>query len=61
MQLNFYPKKEKTTLSELEFSFSYPDGTPYDFNGLDHSFTLEIFTRLSQVENSNINSKMTPI
>lgn len=59
-QLNFNLKKEKTNLSELEFSFSYPDGIPYDFNGLDHSFTLEIFTRLNQVNNSNINSKMTP-
>lgn len=59
-QLNFHLKKEKTNLSELEFSFSYPDGIPYDFNGLDHSFTLEIFTRLNQVNNSNINSKMTP-
>jgi hypothetical protein len=60
-QLNHYPKKEKTNISELEFAFSYPDGTPYDFNGLDHSFTLEIITRLNQVKNSNINSQMTPI
>lgn len=59
-QLNYHLKKEKTNISELEFSFSYPDGIPYDFNGLDHSFTLEIFTRLNQVNNSNINSKMTP-
>ena len=59
-QLNYNLKKEKTNISELEFSFSYPDGVPYDFNGLDHSFTLEIFTRLNQVNNSNINSKMTP-
>ena len=59
-QLNYHLKKEKTNISELEFSFSYPDGVPYDFNGLDHSFTLEIFTRLNQVNNSNINSKMTP-
>jgi hypothetical protein len=61
VQINHYIKKEKTNISELEFSFSYPDGTMYDFNGLDHSFTLEILTRLNQVKNSNINSKMTPI
>ena len=60
-QLNHYPKKEKTNISELEFGFYYPDGTPYDFNGLDHSFTLEIVTRLNQVKNSNINSQMTPL
>ena len=61
VQLNYRLKKEKTNLSELEFTFCYPDGIPFDFNGLDHSFTLEIYTRLSQVDNSNINSKMTPI
>ena len=61
VQLNYRLKKEKTNISELEFSFCYPDGTPFDFNGLDHSFTLEIFTRLSIVDNSNINSKMTPL
>ena len=60
-QLNFHLKKEKTNISELHFTFNYPDGTPFDFNGLDHSFTLEIFTRLNQVENSNVNSKMTPL
>lgn len=31
-------------LSELEISFFNPDGTPFNFNGLDHSFTLEIVT-----------------
>jgi len=29
-------------LSELEFEFYSPDGELYDFNGLDHSFTIEI-------------------
>jgi len=61
VQLNHHIKKEKTNISELEFTFSYPDGTYYDFNGLDHSFTLEILTRLNQVKNSNINSQMTPL
>lgn len=31
-------------LSELEFTFYNPDGTLFDFEGLDHSFTLEIVT-----------------
>jgi hypothetical protein len=30
------------TLTELEFAFYSPDGTLFNFNGLDHSFTLEI-------------------
>lgn len=31
-------------LSELEIEFLSPDGNRIDFNGLDHSFTLEIVT-----------------
>ena len=31
-------------LSQLTLSFYSPDGELYDFNGLDHSFTLEITT-----------------
>lgn len=31
-------------LSELEFTFYNPNGNLYDFEGLDHSFTLEIVT-----------------
>lgn len=31
-------------LSELEFTFYNPEGNLYDFEGLDHSFTLEIVT-----------------
>jgi hypothetical protein len=30
------------SITELEFTFYSPDGNLYDFNGLDHSFTLEI-------------------
>ena len=30
------------TLSELEFSFFTPKGNLYDFQGIDHSFTIEI-------------------
>lgn len=32
------------TLSKLSLSFYSPDGSLYDFNGLDHSFMLEITT-----------------
>ena len=31
-------------LSQLTLSFYSPDGQLYDFNGLDHSFTLELIT-----------------
>ena len=32
------------TLSKLSLSFYSPDGILYDFNGLEHSFMLEITT-----------------
>ena len=31
-------------LSKLSLSFYAPDGTLYDFNGINHSFILEIST-----------------
>lgn len=43
-------------LSELEFSFYTPYGLLYNFNGLDHSFTLEITTLNNIPSNTNINS-----
>lgn len=36
--------QEITNLSMLQFTFYSPDGSLYDFDGLDHSFTLEITT-----------------
>jgi hypothetical protein len=35
-----------TSLSELEFYFYSPDNTLYSFNGIDHSFTLEIYEKV---------------
>lgn len=35
-------------LSDLEFNFYSPDGELYDFNGIDHSFTIEL-TILSEI------------
>lgn len=37
-------KKPIITLNELEFEFYNEEGELYDFDGLDHSFTLEIVT-----------------
>lgn len=44
-------------LSELEFKFKNFLGNPYDFNGLDHSFTLEITEEISKKEIKTYNSK----
>ena len=48
----YEPIKE---LSELNFSFYTPSGDLYDFNGLDHSFTLEITTLDDLPQDTNIN------
>jgi hypothetical protein len=42
-------------LSELEIKFYTPDGYLYDFNGLDHSFTIEIITVYDIPEGTGIN------
>ena len=44
-------------LHELEFEFYSSDGSLYNFNGLDHSFTLEIVTELEDGLGTNISSK----
>lgn len=43
------------SLSNLEFSFYSPDGTLYSFNGIDHSFTIEIYELIS--DNNSLNKK----
>ena len=45
------------TLSEIEFKFLSPDGNLYEFNGLDHSFTLEFHEELTKFKGSGIDVK----
>ena len=42
-------------VSELEIKFYTPDGYLYDFNSLDHSFTIEIITVYDIPEGTGIN------
>ena len=44
-------------LRELDFEFYAPDGTLYDFSGLDHSFTLEIVSESEYLGGTNIDSR----
>ena len=44
-------------ISRLSFEFYTPSGELYDFNGLDHSFTLKITTLENILDNTNINSQ----
>lgn len=49
-----YPIK---SLSELEFQFLNPNGELYEFNGLNHSFTLEFYQEITDIKGTNINVK----
>lgn len=43
-------------LSQIKVSFFLPNGQLFDFNGLDHSFTLELVTLNERPTSTNINS-----
>lgn len=45
-------------VSELTFEFYSPDGSLFDFNGLDHSFTLEITTIDNTPTETGISSRI---
>ena len=57
IQLAEVLNKPIKTLSELEFKFFSPSGSLYEFNGIDHSFTLEIYEESTQISGTNINVK----
>ena len=40
-----------STLSSINFSFYGPDNQLYDFNNIDHSFTIEIIEQLDKLNN----------
>ena len=44
-------------VSKLTFKFYSPNGELYDFNGIDHSFTLRITTLENIPEHTNINAQ----
>jgi hypothetical protein len=44
-------------LSSLEFTFYSPDGSLFDFNGVDHSFTLEITTITNILNNTHLTER----
>lgn len=45
-------------LSELHLSMYHPDGKLVDFNGLDHSFTIEIVELYAQPSGTDLNERM---
>lgn len=46
------------TLSEINVSFIFPDGTPVDFRNINHSFTLKITEEKIQTSDIYLNSKL---
>jgi hypothetical protein len=42
------------TLSNIRFSFYGPDNQLYNFNNIDHSFTIEIIEQLDELNISDI-------
>jgi hypothetical protein len=45
------------TLSELQFTYYAQDGSLYDFYGIEHSFTIEIYEKINNSSNFNRSSK----
>lgn len=46
------------SISELHFTMKQPNGLLVDFNGMDHSFTLEIIELYNQSVGTEINARM---
>jgi hypothetical protein len=46
-----------TNLDSIEFTFYSPDGELYDFNGINHSFTIELYEDVINMSNQNVSSK----
>jgi hypothetical protein len=46
VQINEDIPKINSSLGILEFKFLTPDGLTYNFNNIDHSYTIEIYEEL---------------
>lgn len=46
-----------SNLNSMEFKFFSPDGQLFDFNGIEHSYTLEFYEDVVSMSNQNISSK----
>jgi len=49
IQLGSKFQESISTLSSLTFSFYSPDNNLYDFNNVEHSFTIEIVEQLEEL------------
>jgi len=54
IQLGSIFKEPLSTLSSINFSFYSPDNQLYDFNGIDHSFTIEIIEDIDDLDGANV-------
>lgn len=49
--------KYAPSINSLEFSFYSPDGELFDFNGIEHSFTLEFYEDITFMDSQDISTK----
>lgn len=57
IQLAEYLNYPIINLNSLEFKFYSPSGELFDFNGIEHSFTLEFYEDNINMTNQNVSSK----
>jgi hypothetical protein len=61
VQTPLYFNPPLRTLSKIEFKFVNSDGSEYDFNNANYSFTIEITTIENNPENTNMNNTIARI
>lgn len=57
IQLAEYLNSPIINLNSMEFKFYSPSGELFDFNGIEHSFTLEFYEDQISMANQNVSSK----
>ena len=57
IQLAQYLNFPIMNLNSMEFKFYSPSGELFDFNGIEHSFTLEFYEDQISMTNQNVSSK----
>ena len=54
----FYYDTPLNRLSEIDFEFRDKNGNLYDFNNINHSFTLEILEVVPKIGNADYNARL---
>ncbi len=57
VQLAFEFDEQIPAISEMDFQFYFPSGELFDFNNIDHSFTVEFHENNNELKNTQISSR----